>query len=139
MLDSNKYFHNFASGMSAYVLASQNIDRIEPSRQKGTCDLSLSAQKGRLLTLSSTFKSRKFESNKKIRQLSVHVRCIISIPLRYIIISHDVGSLCCLSLLEAMREPESGISEYRLPRHFYLNNLFKAIFGEFYRQVIEIT
>ena len=51
-------------------------------------------QKGRLRTLSSTVKLRNFDTTQKIRQLNVHVGCIISMPFMGILHNISWRGLC---------------------------------------------
>lgn len=81
------------------MVGKSDIDGIEPSRQQDMHILWSLAQKGRLRTLSSTVKLRNFDTTQKIRQLNVHVKCIVLAPIKIGVFYNILwrGLLCCLS------------------------------------------
>ena len=84
-------------------------------------------EKGRLRTLSSTIESRKFERQEDTATEASTSGVLYPIANNRLVIDVCIytrrGLMRCLSLTEAMREPDSGISEYRIPRLFILNRL----------------
>ena len=73
---------------------------------------------------------------KKIRQRDVHFGCIILcwqlLVAAVVRIYTRRGLMRCLSFAKAMREPDGGISEYRIPRLFILNSIANS--GDSYRR-----
>ena len=84
--------------MGVYDSCAQDIVGTEPSGIRLRVTLA-AVQKGRLQTLSSVIKSRKFDSTRKIKatKRSRKVYYLYAITVAYGIIFLGVGSLRCLS------------------------------------------
>ena len=75
---------------------------------------------GRLQTLSSKSKSRKFDSTRRYGTIGVHVWCILVACIACVRIYHlGMDCLYRLSLWKGMREPGLGKTKYSLSCPFY--------------------